>query len=322
MNKLYKQIATLGFGCFLSAVSYSAASDSSDAHSALRLRLSLRARWSPKEKAILQAKVLEFGRDWLKISKSLPGRTPASCQMEFDLIICPKLQQENPELPQKIKRKNTIKFKPEEDALLRQAVTQYGTNDWSLIASSVTGRTARQCRERWNKYLAPDPNLSPWTLDEDALLQQKVQELGTKWTLIKTFLHDRTDMQCRNRWHTLQGHNKKAQLAPLPMPQPAQQRDLASHQLIDSPNQDLQPLALQQRTGVFDDFDLDLQSFAPQQRTGVFDDFDLDTISFDLGNNPLSPEPLFDISHPGKSQPAADQPPNSNPGLMTFPWDL
>jgi hypothetical protein len=220
MNKLYKQIATLGFGCFLSAVGHSTVLNSSDANSALGPQRPSCARWSSREDAILQAKVSELGGDWYEISKFLPGRTPETCRGEFHSIERHKRRQENHETQQKTKRKNTARFTPEEDTALSQAVTQYGIRDCALIASFVPGRTARQCRDRWNSHLNPILNLLPWTPDKDDLLLQKYQELGHKWTRIAAFFPDRTDMQCKNRWHTLQRHHRKAQLAP-PAQQPA-----------------------------------------------------------------------------------------------------
>jgi hypothetical protein len=34
---------------------------------------------------------------------------------------------------------------------------------WSVIASLLPGRTAKQCRERWYNHLCPDITRGPWT---------------------------------------------------------------------------------------------------------------------------------------------------------------
>ncbi|MDR0662179.1 MAG: SANT/Myb domain-containing protein, partial [Holosporales bacterium] len=57
-------------------------------------------------------------------------------------------------------------FTPEEDRLLREHVKVMGTKDWKGIAQQMSGRNARQCRERWKNYLAPGLNLGLWTKDE------------------------------------------------------------------------------------------------------------------------------------------------------------
>lgn len=39
-----------------------------------------------------------------------------------------------------------------------------------------------------------------WTPSEDALLRQRVKEIGLKWALIAESVPGRTDIQCRQRW--------------------------------------------------------------------------------------------------------------------------
>lgn len=95
------------------------------------------------------------------------------------------------------------KFTPQEDATLKELVAQFGSSKWSEIASKLPNRTGRQCRERWKNYLAPGIQNGPWTLDEDALLVQKVKDLGTMWSKMVRFFPGRTDVNLKNRWVTL-----------------------------------------------------------------------------------------------------------------------
>jgi hypothetical protein len=86
-------------------------------------------------------------------------------------------------------------------------VAQHGINNygaWTLIASHMPGRNTSQCRERWRNNLNYDLNSSPWSQEEDILLEQKYQELGPKWAQIAAFSTGRTDVNCKNRWHSLQ----------------------------------------------------------------------------------------------------------------------
>ena len=71
------------------------------------------------------------------------------------------------------------KFDPSEDELLINLVGTHGEN-WKLISEFIPGRNPKQCRERWNLYLKPDINKSPFTEDEDRLLLEKVRELGSQ----------------------------------------------------------------------------------------------------------------------------------------------
>jgi hypothetical protein len=91
------------------------------------------------------------------------------------------------------------KFRPEEDVRLRQLVNVHGANSWDLIASSLPGRNARQCRERWKHYLSSERS-STWTVEEDRLLFEKMQSIGPKWTRLATFFPGRTDMQIKAHW--------------------------------------------------------------------------------------------------------------------------
>lgn len=95
------------------------------------------------------------------------------------------------------------KFTPQEDATLKELVAKYGSTKWSEIAMKLPNRTGRQCRERWKNYLAPGIQNGPWSPEEDALLVQKVKELGTMWSKMVPFFPGRTDVNLKNRWVTL-----------------------------------------------------------------------------------------------------------------------
>lgn len=96
-----------------------------------------------------------------------------------------------------------LQFTPSEDNKLKQFVQMVGDKDWELISQMMENRNPRQCMERWNKYLSPDINRSPWTDEEDALLISKHAELGAKWVKISKFFNNRTDAALKNRWNVL-----------------------------------------------------------------------------------------------------------------------
>ncbi|OHS94208.1 Myb-like DNA-binding domain containing protein [Tritrichomonas foetus] len=102
-----------------------------------------------------------------------------------------------------------IKFTPHEDQLLLQAVSQFGSSDWHVVAAKVPGRNARQCRERWNNYVNPAIVASPWTKEEDQLLLAKYEELGPRWHTIASFFSTRSTNNIKNRFFTLQRHNRR-----------------------------------------------------------------------------------------------------------------
>jgi hypothetical protein len=116
--------------------------------------------------------------------------------------------------PNKTLKRIRMKFQPEEDEKLRQLVAQYGTNSWELISQKMEGRNVRQCRERWSHYLCSETAKRPWTEEEDATLLKKVEEFGTKWSKIITFLNDRTDIQAKTRWLRITGRRTVHEFLP------------------------------------------------------------------------------------------------------------
>ncbi|OHS98441.1 Myb-like DNA-binding domain containing protein [Tritrichomonas foetus] len=98
------------------------------------------------------------------------------------------------------------KFTQEEDEKLTQIVNELGDSNWKRIADKMGTRNCRQCRERWKNYLCPSVSKTPWTADEDELLQQKYKELGSQWSIIAKFFPNRTDVNLKNRWVVLTSH--------------------------------------------------------------------------------------------------------------------
>ena len=98
----------------------------------------------------------------------------------------------------------------EEDQLLLEAITKYGTQRWPLIAGYVQrGRAGKQCRERWFNHLSPTVKKGDWTEEEDAIIQQGVAELGTKWSEIVKRLPGRTDNSIKNRYNSQQRREQR-----------------------------------------------------------------------------------------------------------------
>lgn len=95
-------------------------------------------------------------------------------------------------------------FTQAEDANLRRLVCQYGAKHWKLISRLMQTRSTRQCRERYKNYLDPNINRNPWSEEEDALIIQKVAELGPKWSLMSNLFKSRTDVSIKNRYSSLQ----------------------------------------------------------------------------------------------------------------------
>lgn len=96
-----------------------------------------------------------------------------------------------------IKQKN--RFSKKEDELLRQLVNeQRGKIDWKYISGIMNGRTARQCRERYNDYLRPNILNGIWTDEEDQLLIQLYEKFGPRWSIIAQHFPKRSRVNIKN----------------------------------------------------------------------------------------------------------------------------
>lgn len=100
-----------------------------------------------------------------------------------------------------------VKWSDEEDEMLRVSVQKYGTSNWSLVASMLSGRTGKQCRERWTNQINPELNKQAWREQEDILILQLHQTCGNSWSAISKHLPGRSSNSVKNRWGWLQRHN-------------------------------------------------------------------------------------------------------------------
>lgn len=94
------------------------------------------------------------------------------------------------------------KFTGQEDRKLKRLVKRHG-NNWSIIQKYMVDRSARQCRERWKYFLNPELNKDDWSIEEDQLLLEKVDEIGPKWSSIASYFNSRSDVAIKNRYSKL-----------------------------------------------------------------------------------------------------------------------
>ena len=100
-------------------------------------------------------------------------------------------------------------FSPEEDIRLVQLVQFYGIDNWGTISKHMVNRSARQCKDRWINFLSPGLNKNPWTQEEDDILLEKYQEMGSQWKVISKFFKGRTHIAIRNRMLKLKRHMER-----------------------------------------------------------------------------------------------------------------
>jgi hypothetical protein len=109
------------------------------------------------------------------------------------------------------------RFKPEEDAAILKFVEQHGPGRWKDASELLPGRTAKNIRERYASYLAPELNRAPFTPEEDDLIVEKFQEMGSSWARMRAFFPGRTDVAIRNRYNNHLRGRQEQEAAQIPM---------------------------------------------------------------------------------------------------------
>ena len=101
------------------------------------------------------------------------------------------------------------KFSIDEDARLKKLVCIFGPGNWGKISKMMDNRNARQCRDRYNNYLSPHLNLSPYTYEEEIKLENLVQKYGRKWSLISKFFYNRTEISLKCHYSLIERRKRK-----------------------------------------------------------------------------------------------------------------
>ncbi|KAK9701851.1 hypothetical protein K7432_011539 [Basidiobolus ranarum] len=94
-----------------------------------------RGKWSPEEDALLLKGCQTYGRNWTKISESIPGRTRYQLQARYDSHVNPKI--------------TTGRWTNEENEQLLKLVKKYG-HDWARIAQELPTKSNSQALLRYN----------------------------------------------------------------------------------------------------------------------------------------------------------------------------
>lgn len=128
-------------------------------------------------------------------------------------------------------------------AVVQHFITEFGHDgvDWKRVGE-IVGKTRRQCRERYKKYLSPDIYKGRWTPEEDELLLQKVESLGCHWVAMVRYFPGRTDVILKNRWNLIKKAQTAAEDQPVeanPTPAGPFEISVTTHEFID--NDDAQP---------------------------------------------------------------------------------
>jgi len=131
------------------------------------------------------------------------------CQIQKNKAVRSQNSQENQRLNKF--RKRAIIWTSEEDINLLAGVLRFGIDNWSIISDIVgNNRSRAQCSQRWFRGLDPRICKKRWTSEEDKLLLEMVSKYGeTSWAKISSAIGNRSDVQCRYRFHQIRKSEEK-----------------------------------------------------------------------------------------------------------------
>lgn len=104
------------------------------------------------------------------------------------------------------------KFTKGEDRKLKECVKRFGRGNWKQISTFMPRRNARQCKDRWEKYLNPDVDNSPFSVDDDIKILKFYSVFGGKWKELSKMMPGRTDTSIKSRYKLLVRHGETLEL--------------------------------------------------------------------------------------------------------------
>jgi hypothetical protein len=144
-----------------------------------------RVTWTSEQEQKLIS-LVKSETSWSKISNEFADKTQYDCKLRYRSI--------NPNL-----KKGA--WDEVEDKNLLEAVKVHGKK-WQKIAQEFTGRNAKQIRDRYINYLDPDLKKGKFTNDEDMLIYQKHEKLGTMWREYCKYIPGRSADVIKNRYNS------------------------------------------------------------------------------------------------------------------------
>ncbi len=86
----------------------------------------------------------------------------------------------------------------EDKLLIKLAENIPKGKEWKIISNFIPGKTANQCRSRWER-IRPGIKQGRWSTEEDDKIKSLYKKYGDQWTKISKIIQNRTGKQVRER---------------------------------------------------------------------------------------------------------------------------
>ena len=159
--------------------------------------------WAEEEDRLLRAAVLHYGnKHWKKIAERVPGRNHTQCLQRWSKVLAPGLKKGQWSASEDA---TLVALAKEQLAMCKDPNNpeQKKKLNWGMISKQITGRTAKQCRERWVNNLNPDIRKGGWTPEEDKKILELFEMFPKKWAMISKNLEGRTENAVKIRYKSL-----------------------------------------------------------------------------------------------------------------------
>jgi hypothetical protein len=108
----------------------------------------------------------------------------------------------------KVRTSTKTIWSADEDHAVLSILAEVGSPRWREIATILkrrcgTGKSPKQCRERYRNYLNPTYSITEWGLNEKTLFIVLHKVLGNKWSQMTQYMEKRSDIAIKNHFYCL-----------------------------------------------------------------------------------------------------------------------